>query len=686
MEEIIQENIEYHNKYGILYQENSQLIYDNQKLKEENQELTQKLSSIWNSRTWKYTKPLRYISHNLRRKTVQKVQTSEGKQLPKHRIAIDKLMKQLETYDVISFDIFDTLILRNINKPTDLFRLVGSKLGIENFESYRVKAEQEARKVIHKKNQEINIYDIYKILEKYIKIDSMKAIEIEFEVEKDFCVCNPYFKALYDKLLEKKKIIIITSDMYWPKTYLIDLLTNCGYQDFKELFVSCEYEENKGSGNLQKIASKKIGEQYTYVHVGDNYLSDIEGSKKNNWKTYYYPKCSTLSEYDTIEHSIVSSINKAIVDNYFYNNVACYNPYFEYGFKYAGLLVCGFCEWLDDFAKKNNIDKFLFLARDMKVVHQVYQEFYNTIPNEYVVISRSAALELNFDEMPEEFIEFYFKPRLNTKETIQSMLIDSDLTILIEELNKTTLKINDTLTEENYGLFKEFIYENASLINDYFKNSKLAAQKYLKEKIGKAKNIAVVDLGWSGQILIQLRHFVKSNINSDINIVGAYIANSNNTKVNYYIESGIMHSYLFSYAQNNNFLLNTAILEENTKAMFLEALFSSEDPTLLKYDLDENQNYRFVYGITSANKELITGVTQGIFAFATAYCQLTKKYKNLKISSIDAYTPFHRISGNYCYNYSIFKDTKEYLDSLPRFSGKRHLTTIGEIIKNRKLL
>ena len=32
-----------------------------------------------------------------------------------------KLKKLIDQYDVVSFDVFDTLLLRNVLKPTDLF-------------------------------------------------------------------------------------------------------------------------------------------------------------------------------------------------------------------------------------------------------------------------------------------------------------------------------------------------------------------------------------------------------------------------------------------------------------------------------------------------------------------------------------------------------------------------------------
>ena len=49
-------------------------------------------------------------------------------------------------YDVISFDVFDTLIFRPFSCPSDLFFFVGIRLGYRNFAQLRREAEGIARK------------------------------------------------------------------------------------------------------------------------------------------------------------------------------------------------------------------------------------------------------------------------------------------------------------------------------------------------------------------------------------------------------------------------------------------------------------------------------------------------------------------------------------------------------------
>ena len=67
---------------------------------------------------------------------------------------------QIRSHEIISFDIFDTLIMRKTFNPLDVFEIVGSKarrLGLvfEDFFGLRRKAEME------NPIQEVNLYEIY---------------------------------------------------------------------------------------------------------------------------------------------------------------------------------------------------------------------------------------------------------------------------------------------------------------------------------------------------------------------------------------------------------------------------------------------------------------------------------------------------------------------------------------------
>ena len=75
-------------------------------------------------------------------------------------------MKKLSEYDIISFDIFDTLIFRPFSEPTDLFYFIGERLGYLDFKRIRTEMEFKARQAAYKreKTYEICLRDIWELL------------------------------------------------------------------------------------------------------------------------------------------------------------------------------------------------------------------------------------------------------------------------------------------------------------------------------------------------------------------------------------------------------------------------------------------------------------------------------------------------------------------------------------------
>ena len=319
----------------------SKLEADNNELANEILELTKKNSSLNNlysgmvdSRTWKIMEPVRKgarfikkVNNKFRRvrnKVNAAVDNSNAKTInydvEKNRLDIEEMIELVKDYDLISFDIFDTLIFRPFLEPTDLFNLMELEYSLSGFAEKRIEAETEARKKTTKKNYEINIYDIYEELAKYLKIDKNDILDKEFALECTCCYANPYFLEVFHKLQEMGKKIIVTSDMYWPEKYIKKLLQKCGYEPF-EIYVSCDYEANKGTGTLQKIINDKYPLK-SIIHLGDNYLSDVKGSQKMGWNTYYYKKCSEIAkEYrePLYSNSLINSITCAIRINYLYS-------------------------------------------------------------------------------------------------------------------------------------------------------------------------------------------------------------------------------------------------------------------------------------------------------------------------------------------------------------------------------
>ena len=194
------------------------------------------------------------------------------------------LLKSLiNKHAVISFDIFDTLIERMVEKPSDIFLIVGRiVLGEGQEEEFcidRKRAEFDAR--AEARSGEATLETIYeKIPQKYITIkEKLKITEIEVELK----YCKPKMSLLsyFHYALKLDKPIYLISDMYLSSDIIEQMLQKCGIRGYQKIYVSNEYEKNKISGQLftQVIEDNEIKKKEMF-HIGDSIKADFIGARR----------------------------------------------------------------------------------------------------------------------------------------------------------------------------------------------------------------------------------------------------------------------------------------------------------------------------------------------------------------------------------------------------------------------
>ena len=192
-----------------------------------------------------------------------------------------EIYNKIDKYDIISFDIFDTLIKRNVEKPIDVFSLVEYNYNnffpdnkINNYKEIRISAEKNARyKKIH---EEITLEEISNELKTFFDIDVVnRLIEIEKNIEVDLCVSNKKIKKIFDYCKEKKKIIIIITDMYLDLKTIETILNKNDIKGYKKIYLSSEKKKTKYHGTMFDyiISDLKIDKKQI-LHIGDNKRSD----------------------------------------------------------------------------------------------------------------------------------------------------------------------------------------------------------------------------------------------------------------------------------------------------------------------------------------------------------------------------------------------------------------------------
>lgn len=573
------------------------------------------------------------------------------------RLKASTLASKLMNYDVISFDIFDTLILRNVSDPKDVFSFLATEYSLLDFAKIRIECESNLRKKKSEQygNREITINDIYNEVYKFTSIDPKIGIRNELEEEKIWCYANPYMKIIYDTLIQNNKKIIITSDMYLPHDLMTELLESCGYTGYDKLFVSCDYECSKRDlGLYEYIKENYLEDDETIIHIGDNYESDYLNSKKIGWDAYHYPQCKEIGKpLDKIGMSyMIGSYYSSIVNNFLYNGINegyPYNqmPYF-YGYMYGGFFILGYVIWIHKKAIEEKLDKIIFLARDGYILKKVYDMLYDDIPSEYALWSRHASMKTSLKTNLKAYIWQFVTRRknYNPKITIKNILKDMELECLIEKLEDIDLQPNDTIKNDQIEeKLINLIIENFDIVRLVSEKYSSAAKKYYKEIIGNAKNVAIVDIGWRGSGAISLKYLFKEEWNFDCEakafVAGTYkIYNhrdetfqANKDIVSYMFSSNSNTDMLFRH-QRNNAVKNTVV----------EIFTTAPAPSFLKAVSQNNKdNYDFIFDIPEVeNYKSIDLIFKGEIDFVKQYLKYIKNHMELlNISGRDAYMPLN---------------------------------------------
>ena len=277
------------------------------------------------------------------------------------------ILEAVKDYDIISFDIFDTLIFRPFSAPTDLFDYLAEEIGILDFKSVRIVQEWKARqdKFAVSGSYEVTLEEIWNRIECETGYPAGKGRNLEEELEQRFCYANPVMHTVFKELQRRKKTIIITSDMYLSEAFLEKLLAQNGYSGIQKLYISSEYNAGKSDGTIYEYVKEDF-EKEKIIHIGDNEISDITNAKKAGLAVFYYPNVNKHSKaYRAYDMSLmVGAAYRGIVNNHMYCGNNSYSMEYEYGYIYGGLFVLGYCTFIHDYYKKNGIDKILFLTQN----------------------------------------------------------------------------------------------------------------------------------------------------------------------------------------------------------------------------------------------------------------------------------------------------------------------------------
>lgn len=555
---------------------------------------------------------------------------------------------------VISFDMFDTLVTRPIERPEDLYLILDKyyseiTASTTNFRKLRVEAERFLRRRIISEAGEIEdvtLSEIYEVLIDEFSVPSEVAELLEqkeCELEKSLSIVRESGKCLFDDALKSGKKVIITSDMYLMKEHLKGILTSNGFEADVPIYVSSDIKKRKISGNLYRYILDDLSiSAEEMIHIGDNMESDCTCASKLGIRTVYLPSsmdtlkkhgcynqvqkiCRDLTDWEKASQSVGIGIARKMAANFYFDNPfrefvpeSDYNadPYFV-GFAALGMEVLSLVRWLAEAAQRDGIQKLIFLSRDgylPKIIYDKYRAFHPELPeSDYIYTSRLSLLpamlrtKSDFFDIPTDIN--YQTPRkllkllsFCDKKSNTESNINEDEVIEAE----SGFEIDDKLDRSGYQRFIRYFLDNR-----YDKNLHDLAidniRKYLDKAFVSNVKIGIFDMGYSGRIPAAICSVINEK---------PYVYFFHTDSVSHY-----QYEKRYGFKIQSFFDFNPYMESSLREYSYLEV-----GPSCIGYDADINPI--FDKGPAVGYAEAAHSMQQGAIDFVEKYLEYFSKYEN----------------------------------------------------------
>ena len=335
----------------------------------------------------------------------------------------DHALLALSDVDLVSFDLFDTLVSRPARRPDAVLKLVEHRIATEEGRPIPLFAERRAaeNRVRARRHHQgdVNLSEIYAELATSGTIPRdvvARAHAMEKQIDLSALRPRPEVIAVLKAAHERGKRIILMTDTYYEEADIRAILRGIGVADlFAKIYVSNAVGARKDRGDLwHHVETAEAVPRVRWLHVGDNEHSDIQAAcdRRIRYLHVAHPaKILAQSGFKRDEGDLARtwpsdlSVGHAMLHlarNPFLNRA---NPPYlslgstrDVGYAVFGPLMLLFMSWLIRHEALTGIDRLYFLAREGDFLVKVYrliQERYGLkhLPEgRYFHVSRQTAI------------------------------------------------------------------------------------------------------------------------------------------------------------------------------------------------------------------------------------------------------------------------------------------------------
>ncbi len=355
------------------------------------------------------------------------------------------LAEKVNEADFISFDLFDTLVMRKFWTREDMFECVESRLKekgikIPDFAKRRLKAEQNLSrghspllKEVYKKLV-VEIPDKDEEKSNSIHLNSVKSEEMagilaetEFETDRMSLVPRKSVVRLFNYLIAAGRNVYIVSDTYYTYEQIMMILEDAGIGKCSGIFLSDQYDTMKTSDlfDIYKshvIAGNESSRKETFLHIGDDDTADIASAERHGMMTHHVYSAAELFErlggmgltenvrsysdrvrtglfisqifndpYPITKSYVSDIINNKANDKKAYNYIKI-DTSDKLSYLFAAPIISDFVQWFISETKKQHATNVLLAARDGYLIRKLLEMTSPEISARYFYTSRISAI------------------------------------------------------------------------------------------------------------------------------------------------------------------------------------------------------------------------------------------------------------------------------------------------------
>lgn len=540
-----------------------------------------------------------------------------------------------ENIKVIAFDIFDTLVMRDMLDADYVKKALQSRYehkGNSKFHHLRTTCEGEARSV---KGSDIDIVEIYAEIARH---DQAAALDydIDEEISMEILSVKPRSQVieLFNFAVKSGKRVVLASDMFLQKESIETMLRDCGISGWDMFYLSSEIGLRKDRGNMyQHILQEEGLTPSQLLMIGDNERSDFQIPADMGIRTVHVVKPTNIMRATPrLEGLIPDAADASAGDQFLFGALAAENfsgvsfPQYSpenmfgssasaIGYGLLGPISLAFSQWLVGTAETMELDRLCFLSREGKFLKLAYDTWVaglgSSVPSVYMLASRRAITVPAINGIDDIYaiarsnnfygasVDLFLSERYGVK-------LDDRRWSKIESLDIWRRNMPLTIIDQDIDDIAPLLLHIAPLIYERAASERANCIEYLDGMgLSGESRCAVADVGYGGTIQRHLDKLIPGKFQ------GLYLM-ANKTAMDWSKSSGVAVRGCFVAMDDKSPNGISSMLQNS---FVLEKMLSADDEQLLYYGKGGVPEFRARQAYVDAGSNIRNEMQEGAIKF-----------------------------------------------------------------------